>query len=402
MDLKKVEKKWQDRWEKDKLAKFNPKNIGKKYYCLEMFSYPSAAKLHLGHWFNYGPTDSFVRYKKMKGFEVFQPMGFDAFGLPAENYAIKTGVHPKDSTEKNIANMEETLREMGALFDWSAEIKTCEEDYYKWTQWLFLKLYEKGLAYRKEAPVNWCPSCKTVLANEQVVNGCCERCGSTVVKKDLTQWFFKMTDYAEELLQGLKDLDWPEKTKLMQKNWIGKSTGGEIEFTCESGDKFKVFTTRADTLFGVSYVVLAPEHPLVKKLTSEKQKAAVGEYILATSKTNEIDRLSTTREKTGVYIGHNALNPINNKPVPIFAADYVLYSYGTGAVMGVPAHDERDFAFAKKYDLPITRVVKGVNCEDALPFVEDGIIVNSPGCDGMKSEEARKAILNALAKVGKG
>lgn len=402
MDLKKVEKKWQDRWEKDKLAKFNPKNIGKKYYCLEMFSYPSAAKLHLGHWFNYGPTDSFVRYKKMKGFEVFQPMGFDAFGLPAENYAIKTGVHPKDSTEKNIANMEETLREMGALFDWSAEIKTCEEDYYKWTQWLFLKLYEKGLAYRKEAPVNWCPSCKTVLANEQVVNGCCERCGSTVVKKDLTQWFFKITDYAEELLQGLKDLDWPEKTKLMQKNWIGKSTGGEIEFTCESGDKFKVFTTRADTLFGVSYVVLAPEHPLVKKLTSEKQKAAVEEYILATSKTNEIDRLSTTREKTGVYIGQNAINPINNKPVPIFAADYVLYSYGTGAVMGVPAHDERDFAFAKKYDLPITRVVKGVNCEDALPFVEDGIIVNSPGYDGMKSEEARKAILNALAKVGKG
>ena len=402
MDMKRIEKKWQERWEKEKTGYFNPKNIEKKYYCLEMFSYPSAAKLHLGHWYNYGPTDSFARYKKMKGYEVFQPMGFDAFGLPAENYAIKTGIHPKESTEQNIRNMEQTLREMGAMFDWDAEVKTCEEDYYKWTQWLFLKLYEKGLAYRKEAPVNWCPSCKTVLANEQVVNGACERCGSTVVKKDLTQWFFKITDYAEELLQGLNNLDWPEKTKLMQKNWIGKSTGGEIEFTCESGDKFKVFTTRADTLFGVSYVVLAPEHPLVKKLTSEGQRKAVEDYVYETSKTNEIDRLSTSREKTGVYIGHNAINPINGKSVPIYAADYVLYSYGTGAVMGVPSHDERDFAFAKKYGLPITRVVKGVNTDDTLPFHEDGILVNSPGFDGMTSEEARKAILSKLAKEGKG
>lgn len=401
MDMKKVEKKWQAVWEKEGLAHFNDKNINKKYYCLEMFSYPSAAKLHLGHWYNYGPTDSFARYKKMKGYEVFQPMGFDAFGLPAENYAIKTGVHPKDSTEQNIANMEQTLREMGAMFDWDAEIKTCNEDYYKWTQWIFLKLYEKGLAYRKEAPVNWCPDCKTVLANEQVVNGQCERCGATVVKKDLTQWFFKITDYAEELLQGLNNLDWPEKTKLMQKNWIGKSTGGEIEFTAESGDKFKVFTTRADTLFGVSYVVLAPEHPLVKKLTSKKQKKAVEDYILETSKTNEIDRLSTAREKTGVYIGHNAINPINGKSVPIFAADYVLYSYGTGAVMGVPSHDERDYAFAKKYDLPITRVIKGINCDDELPFCSDGIVINSPGFDGMTSEEARKAIINKLVKEGK-
>ncbi|MBE7083631.1 MAG: leucine--tRNA ligase [Clostridiales bacterium] len=401
MDIKKIEKKWQAIWEKEKLGNFNSKNTDKKYYCLEMFSYPSAAKLHLGHWYNYGPTDSFVRYKKMKGYEVFQPMGFDAFGLPAENYAIKTGIHPKDSTDKNILNMEQTLKEMGAMFDWSAEIKTCNEDYYKWTQWLFLKLYEKGLAYRKEAPVNWCPSCKTVLANEQVTNGVCERCNSTVVKKDLTQWFFKITDYAEELLESLNGLDWPEKTKLMQKNWIGKSTGGEIEFTAESGDKFKVFTTRADTLFGVSYVVLAPEHPLVKKLTSAKQKKAVEEYILETSKTNEIDRLSTNREKTGVYIGHNAINPINGKVVPIYAADYVLYSYGTGAVMGVPSHDERDFAFANKYGLPITRVIKGVGVNDDLPFTDDGIIVNSPGFDGMTSEKARKAIINKLVQDGK-
>lgn len=402
MDFKEIEKKWQAIWEKEKINSFNPKNKDKKYYCLEMFSYPSAAKLHLGHWYNYGPTDSFVRYKKMKGYEVFEPMGFDAFGLPAENYAIKTGIHPKDSTDKNIENMEQTLREMGAMFDWNAEIKTCNEDYYKWTQWLFLKLYEKGLAYRKEAPVNWCPSCKTVLANEQVVNGECERCHSTVVKKNLTQWFFKITDYAEELLQGLTDLDWPEKTKLMQRNWIGKSSGGEIEFTCESGDKFRVFTTRADTLFGVSYVVLAPEHPLVKKLTSKKQQKAVEEYVYETSKANEIERLSSTREKTGVYIGANAINPINGKIVPIYAADYVLYSYGTGAVMGVPAHDERDFAFAQKYGLPINRVIKGENGNDELPFVEDGIVINSVGFDGMKSADARKAIINKLVQEGKG
>ncbi len=401
MDIKKIEKKWQTIWEKEKLGYFNPKNSDKKYYCLEMFSYPSASKLHLGHWYNYGPTDSFVRYKKMKGYEVFQPMGFDAFGLPAENFAIKTGIHPQDSTEQNIENMEQTLREMGAMFDWNAEIITCHEDYYKWTQWLFLKLYENGLAYRKEAPVNWCPSCKTVLANEQVVNGVCERCNSTVIKKDLTQWFFKITNYAEELLQGLNGLDWPDKTKLMQKNWIGKSSGGEIEFTAESGDKFKVFTTRADTLFGVSYVVLAPEHPLVKKLTSSKQKKAVEDYILETAKTNEIDRLSTSREKTGVYIGHNAINPINGKIVPIYVADYVLYSYGTGAVMGVPSHDERDFVFANKYGLPITRVVKGVNNNDELPFTEDGIVINSPGFDGTPSEDARKAIINELVKQGK-
>ncbi len=399
MDFRKIEKKWQDRWEKEKLGVFNHKNADKKYYCLEMFSYPSAAKLHLGHWYNYAPTDSFVRYKKMKGYEVFQPMGFDAFGLPAENYAIKTGIHPKDSTEKNIENMEQTLREMGAMFDWSAEIKTCEEDYYKWTQWLFLKLYENGLAYRKEAPVNWCPSCKTVLANEQVVNGACDRCGETVVRKNLTQWFFKITEYAEELLQGLKNLDWPEKTKLMQKNWIGKSTGSEIEFTCESGDTFKVFTTRADTLCGVSYVVLAPEHPLVKKLCSEEQKATVENYILEASKSNEIDRLSSNREKTGVYIGHNAINPINRKIVPIYTADYVLYSYGTGAVMGVPAHDDRDYVFAQKHNLPINRVIKGN--DDTLPYCDDGIVINSPNFDGLTSEEARKNITSTLVQQGK-
>ncbi len=400
MDFKKIEKKWQTIWEKDRLNYFNQKNVDKKYYCLEMFSYPSAARLHLGHWYNYAPTDSFARYKKMTGYEVFQPMGFDAFGLPAENFAIKTGIHPQDSTVKNIENMEETLKEMGAMFDWDAEIKTCMEDYYKWTQWLFLKLYENNLAYRKNAPVNWCPSCQTVLANEQVVNGECERCHTQVVKKDLTQWFFKITDYAEELLSGLKDLDWPEKTKAMQRNWIGKSTGGEIEFTAESGDKFKVFTTRADTLCGVSYVVLAPEHPLVTKLVTPECKEAVDEYIENTSKTNEIDRLSTAREKTGVFIGAYAINPINDKKVPIYAADYVLYSYGTGAVMGVPSHDARDFAFAKKYNLPITRVIAGTNGNDELPFEEDGVLVNSGEFDGLTSEEGRRAIITKLAISG--
>ncbi len=404
MDYKAIEKKWQLKWEKDKEYAFDKKNIDKKYYCLEMFSYPSAAKLHVGHWYNYGPSDSFARYKRMKGYEVFQPMGFDAFGLPAENYAIKTGVHPQDSTVENIATMEQTLREMGATFDWSSEVKTCMPDYYKWTQWIFLQLYKNGLAYRKEAPVNWCPSCQTVLANEQVIQGECERCHSIVIQKDLTQWFFKITNYAEELLQGLDGLDWPEKTKAMQKNWIGKSIGGEILFKCENGeDEFKVFTTRADTVFGVSYVVLAPEHPLVKKLMTADKEAEVLAYIEKTALAKDIERLSTDREKTGVFTGAYCINPVNNKKVPIWISDYVLYSYGTGCVMGVPAHDERDFAFANKYGLPINRVVKGTNgVNDELPFVDDGVIVNSVNYDGLSCEEARKKILGDLSKTANG
>ncbi len=404
MDMKAIEKKWQTKWEKDKLYCFDKKNIDKKYYCLEMFSYPSAAKLHVGHWYNYGPTDSFARYKKMNGYEVFQPMGFDAFGLPAENYAIKTGIHPKDSTIKNIETMEITLKQMGATFDWSQEIKTCMPDYYKWTQWIFLQLYKNGLAYRKEAPVNWCPNCQTVLANEQVIQGECERCHSTVIQKNLTQWFFKITNYAEELLQGLDKIDWPEKTKAMQKNWIGKSIGGEILFKCENGeDEFKVFTTRADTVFGVSYVVLAPEHPLVKKLTTKKQEKEVLKYVEETAKTKEIERLSLDREKTGVFIGSYCINPINGKKVPIWISDYVLYSYGTGCVMGVPSHDSRDFAFATKYDLPIVRVVKGVNgVDDTLPYEGDGVLVNSPNYDGLSCEEARKKILSDLSITNSG
>ncbi len=402
MDMKEVERKWQARWTKEKLNEFDEKSTKPKKYVLEMFSYPSGAKLHIGHWFNYGPADSYARFKRMQGYNVFQPMGFDAFGLPAENYAIKTGVHPKDSTEKNIATMEEQLRAMGAMFDWSKEIKTCEENYYKWTQWMFLQLYKKGLAYRKEAPVNWCPSCATVLANEQVVDGRCERCDSVVVRKNLTQWFFKITEYAEELLSGLETLDWPEKTKLMQKNWIGKSTGCEIEFDCETGDKIRVFTTRCDTVFGVTYVVLAPEHPLARKLTTAGQREAVEKYILEASKATEIDRLSTTREKTGVFTGSYCINPVNGKRVPVYLADYVLASYGTGAVMAVPAHDERDYVFATKYGLPIEKVIENRDGETVLPFCEDGIVVGAINFDGLCGEEARDEIANHIAKLGKG
>ena len=404
MDMRSIESKWQAKWEKTKRNVFNKKNADKKLYVLEMFSYPSWAKLHVGHWYNYGPTDTYARFKKMQGFEVFQPMGFDAFGLPAENYAIKTGIHPKDSTEKNIKTMETQLRNMGAMFDWTAEIITCEEDYYKWTQWLFVQLYKKGLAYRKEALVNWCPDCGTVLANEQVIDGKCERCNSVVLRKDMTQWFFKITDYAEELLTDLKKIDWPEKTKLMQKNWIGKSTGCEIYFECETGDQITVFTTRPDTVFGVNYVVLAPEHPLVDKLKEAhpEQAEAIDAYVRYAAEANDIDRLSTAREKTGVFTGAYAIHPLTKKQVPIYLADYVLYSYGTGAVMAVAAHDERDYAFAKKYGLPTTQVIQKKGGETILPFCEDGILVNSGMFDGLSGDEARNAIAVHLTKIGKG
>lgn len=402
MDMHAIEKKWQQRWERDRLHSFHPENMEKKWYVLEMFSYPSGARLHLGHWYNFGLSDSYARYKKMCGYEVFQPMGFDAFGLPAENYAIKTGIHPEESTLKNIETMERQLKDMGAMFDWDYEIKTCMPDYYKWTQWIFLQLYKHGLAYRKEAPVNWCPSCNTVLANEQVVEGGCERCHTQVTRKNLTQWFFKITDYADELLEKLDELDWPEKTKLMQKNWIGRSTGSEVEFSLEKGGSFKVFTTRADTLFGVSYVVLAPEHVLVNEITTSDRKKAVDEYKDFAAKANEIDRLSTSREKTGVFTGAYAINPINGAKIPVWISDYVLATYGTGAVMGVPAHDSRDFEFAKKFDLPVQRVLTDKNGGGELPFVEHGVMVNSGDFNGLESKEGIAKITAALAKQGKG
>ncbi|QAA34653.1 leucine--tRNA ligase [Clostridium manihotivorum] len=399
-----IDKKWQKKWEETKLYKFDKDNLDKKLYVLEMFSYPSGSQLHAGHWFNYAPVDSWARFKKMQGFNVFQPMGFDAFGLPAENYAIKTGIHPKDSTYKNIETMEEQLKAMGAMFNWDNEVVTCSPDYYKWSQWLFLKLYEKGLAYRKKAPVNWCPSCNTVLANEQVVDGSCERCGTEVTKKDLTQWFLKITDYADELLEKLDTLDWPEKTVSMQKHWIGKSTGAEVTFKVKDSDiKFDVFTTRVDTLNGVTYVVLAPENPLVDELTKEESKSAVESYKEEAKKQSDIERQSITREKTGVFTGSYAINPINNREVPIWVGDYVLATYGTGAVMAVPAHDDRDYTFATKYNLPIERVINSKNGEGSeLPYTEYGVLVNSGEFDGLTTEEAKIKIVEKLAKDGVG
>lgn len=399
-----IDKKWQDKWEETNLYKFDPNKEGEKLYVLEMFSYPSGSQLHAGHWFNYGPVDSWARMKRMQGYNVFQPMGFDAFGLPAENYAIKTGIHPKDSTEKNIETMEKQLKAMGAMFNWENEVITCHPDYYKWTQWVFLKLYEKGLAYRKKAPVNWCPSCNTVLANEQVVEGLCERCSTEVTKKDLTQWFLKITDYADELLEKLDTLDWPEKTVAMQKHWIGKSTGAEVTFKVKDSDiKFDVFTTRIDTLNGVTYVVLAPENPLVDELTTAEYKESVENYKEEAKKQSDIERQSLSREKTGVFTGSYAINPINNKEVPIWVGDYVLATYGTGAVMAVPAHDERDFAFATRFNLPIERVITSKNGgNDELPYCEYGKLVNSGEFDGLTTEEAKERIVEKLSKVGLG
>ena len=399
-----IDKKWQDKWAETELYKFDPNSDKEKLYVLEMFSYPSGSQLHAGHWFNYGPVDSWARLKRMQGYNVFQPMGFDAFGLPAENFAIKTGIHPKDSTFKNIANMEKQLKAMGAMFNWENEVITCSEDYYKWTQWLFLELYKNNLAYRKKAPVNWCPSCQTVLANEQVVDGACERCGTEVTKKDLTQWFFKITNYADELLEKLDGLDWPEKTVAMQKNWIGKSTGAEVTFKVKDSDlSFNVFTTRADTLYGVSYVVLAPENPLVDKLTTAEQKEAVENYKEEAKKQSDIERQSISREKTGVFSGAYAINPINGKEVPIWIGDYVLATYGTGAVMAVPAHDERDFAFAEKFNLPINRVIEPMNGEEvALPFGEHGKLINSEEFNGLTTAEAKVKIIEKLAEKNLG
>ena len=399
-----IDKKWQDTWAETKLYSFDRTKVDNKLYCLEMFSYPSGANLHIGHWWNFGLTDSWARAKRLQGYEVFEPMGFDAFGLPAENYAIQTGVHPKDSTMGNIKTMRTQLRTMGAMFDWDYEVVTCDPDYYRWTQWLFLKLLEHNLAYRKQAPVNWCPSCNTTLANEQVDAGSCERCSTEVTKKDLTQWFFKTTAYADELIEGLEDIDWPEKTKTMQKNWIGRSTGAIISFALESGQAdVQVFTTRADTLLGCSYMVLAPENSLVDVITTEEQQELVHSYKEMVKKLSEIDRLSTVKEKTGVFTGAYAIHPISGERLPIWIADYVLATYGTGAVMAVPGHDTRDYEFASKYDLPIPRVIAAgeSGIDDSLPYVDYGVLVNSGQFDGMTSSQAQSSIVEQLGDAGK-
>ncbi|MFO8060017.1 MAG: leucine--tRNA ligase [Bacillota bacterium] len=399
-----IDAKWQQRWEETDKYRFNRDRVHRKLYCLSMFSYPSGAELHVGHWWNFGLTDSWARMKRMQGYEVFEPMGFDAFGLPAENYAIETGIHPRESTMRNIATMRGQLRRMGAMFDWDYEVVTCDPSYYRWTQWLFLQLYRAGLAYRAEAPVNWCPNCMTVLANEQVVDGCCERCDSEVIHRSMTQWFFRITRYADRLLEGLDHIDWPNKTKIMQRNWIGRSEGAGITFPVPGHEGIEVFTTRPDTLFGANYLVLAPEHPLVQTVTTEECAPDVNRYCESAARQKEIDRLSTEREKTGVFTGGYARHPLTGEPVPIWIADYVIMSYGTGAIMAVPGHDERDYEFARKYDIPVPRVIAaaGDDVDDALPYTGEGVLVNSGDFDGMDSVAAREAIVASLQKRGLG
>jgi len=406
--FKKIDKKWKKYWEEQKLNQVDIDNSKDKCYCLVMFPYPSSDKLHLGHWFNYAPADTWSRFKRLNGFNVFQPMGFDSFGLPAENYAIKTGVHPQETTKENVNFIRGQLKEIGAMYDWRHEVNTSQPDYYKWTQWLFLQFYKNKLAYREKAAVNWCSSCQTVLANEQVINGLCERCDTAVDKKFLTQWFLRITDYADRLLEGLDKIEWPEKTKLMQKNWIGKSYGADIKFKINSAaeESINVFTTRPDTLFGATYVVLAPEHPLVGKITQLEQKKSVEEYISDAARISEIDRSSTVREKTGVFTGSYAINPVNQQEVPIWIADYVLMTYGTGAIMAVPGHDERDFEFAKKFNLEIKKVIleTGSMPEDPLneAYTGEGKMVNSGAYSGLPSETGIDKVTVDLAKEGLG
>ena len=400
-----IDEKWQAKWKDTDLYHFDINSDKEKIYLLEMFSYPSASKLHMGHWWNYSLPDTWGRMKRMQGYNVFHPMGFDAFGLPAENYAIKTGIHPKDSTNENIATMEKQLASIGCTYDWSHEIKTCDPSYYKWTQWLFIQLYKHGLAYKKEALVNWCPKCNTVLANEQAAGGICERCKSIVEQRKMSQWFFKITDYAEELLRDHDKLDWPERTKAIQKNWIGRSTGTDVSFNVvDSDEKITVFTTRVDTLMGLSYVVLAPESELALKLTTPEQKDAVEAYIKEAMKKNEIERSSTSAEyeKTGVFTGSYAVHPLTGKTVQVWISDYVIASYGTGAVMAVPAHDERDFEFATKFGLPISRVITAGEGDETLPYCEKGVLINSGKYDGMSFAEAKKAMTEDLAAMGMG
>ncbi|MCF8307044.1 MAG: leucine--tRNA ligase [Ignavibacteriales bacterium] len=403
-----VEPKWQKFWEDKEVFKTDLSDSEKKLYTLVMFIYPSGAKLHVGHWYNYGPTDSWARFKKLQGFNVFEPMGYDAFGLPAENYAIKTGVHPYDSTMNNIRDIRVMLKKMGTMYDWNAELMTCVPEYYKWNQWLFLQLYKKGLAFKKNAPVNWDPVDQTVLANEQVLpDGTAERSGAKVEKRDMLQWFFKITDYAEELLAGLETIDWPEATKVKQRNWIGKSTGTEIFFDIDGlDDKIKVFTTRPDTLFGVTYVVLAPENPLVEKVINPEYRARLDEYLNQVKFLTDIERTALGREKTGVPTGAFAINPVNGEKVPIWVADYVLAGYGTGSVMAVPGHDERDFEFAAKFNLPIRKVILEKGKEPASPlaeaFTEEGTMINSGQFTGLDSEEGIEKINDFLEAEGIG
>lgn len=409
-----IEPKWQKYWEEHKTFKAveDPSfSKDRRRYVLDMFPYPSAQGLHVGHPEGYTATDIYCRYLRMNGYNVLHPMGFDAFGLPAENYAIKTGTHPATTTRANINKFRTQIKALGFSYDWDREVSTCEADYYKWTQWIFLKLFEKGLAYEAETPINWCPSCKTGLANEEVKDGVCDRCGTRVTRKRIRQWILKITAYAERLLEDLDLLDWPEPVKLMQRNWIGKSEGANVIFKIDGHDsELEIYTTRPDTLFGATYMVLAPEHPLVEKITTPVQKAAVQAYLDAAAKKSDLERTDLAKEKTGVFSGAYAINPVNNTKIPIWIADYVLISYGTGAIMAVPAHDDRDWDFAKAFNLPIIQVVDGEPPSAGKDYSQspeicttaDGWAVNSGPFDGTPTAEFKQKIVSWLEEKGIG
>ena len=401
---KAIEKKWRQKWEETPVTVDDGKKP--KYYCLDMFPYPSGNGLHVGHWRGYVISDVWSRYKMMQGYYLIHPMGWDAFGLPAENYAIKTGQHPAISTAKNISNIKRQINEIAAIYDWDREVNTTDPDFYKWTQWIFVKMFKEGLAYEKEFPINWCPSCKTGLANEEVVNGCCERCGTPVTKKNLRQWMLRITKYADRLLNDLDKLEWPEKVKKMQTEWIGKSYGAEVDFPVEGKDeKITVYTTRPDTLHGATFMVLAPEHKLAAGLATPDQKEAVDAYIYAASMKSNVDRMQD-KEKTGVFTGSYATNPLNGAKVPIWLSDYVLADYGTGAIMCVPAHDDRDFEFAKKFDIPIIQVIakdgKAIENMTEAYTEASGTMINSGDWNGMESAVLKKEAPHIIEKMGIG
>ena len=402
-----IEEKWQRKWQESQLHKVHDDEESPNWLEMTMWPYTSG-DLHIGHWYAMAPSDAHARFKKMQGYNVLHPMGFDAFGLPAENAAIKRGIHPYEWTMSNIENMRKQLRRMGTIYDWDREVVTCQSDYYRWNQWIFLKFLENNLAYQAHAPANWCPTCNTVLANEQVVNGKCERCSSEVSQRDLNQWFFRITNYAEELLDQ-SQIDWPNKINIMQTNWIGKSYGTHVQFDIDSlgleTKKIDTFTTRVDTIYGVTFIVISPEHPLVEQLTIPEHKDEVDQYVSNARKQSEIERLSTEKEKTGVFTGAYCLNPLTNEQTPVFVGDYVLLSYGTGIVMGVPAHDERDFKFAKKYNLDIRTVIKSNKENESDPdkaYAGDGILVNSGPYNGLTSNDAIDKISEYLKTQGLG
>lgn len=402
-DPAKIETKWQKYWIENKIFKTPTDTSKPKYYVLDMFPYPSGAGLHVGHPEGYTATDIVARYKRMKGFNVLHPIGWDAFGLPAEQYAVKTGTHPRITTEKNINRFREQLQAIGFSYDWDREVNTTDPEYFKWTQWIFLKLFERGLAYEDEVAVNWCPELGTVLANEEVIDGKSEVGGYPVIRKPMRQWVLKITEYAERLLRDLDDLDWPESLKDMQRNWIGKSIGAEIDFKIKGhDDKIRVFTTRPDTIFGATYMVLAPEHHLVNKITTSSQKDVVADYQLAAAMKSDLDRQELNKEKTGVFTGAYAINPANGKEIPVWIADYVLASYGTGAIMAVPGQDERDWEFAEKFDLPIIRTVKPPKEFEGKAYTGDGPAINSDFLNGLQIEEAKKKIIAWLEEKGVG